>query len=133
MGLLTKLRKRQKQSSTIDYEDVLKFDQLKSLMRKRTLLQGFVEGKITFPPTFKYDIGTDRWDSSSKQRCPAWTDRILFQQQLSTDIVKDPATSTRKDESNISKPMLTLRKYTSVQGCRHSDHRPVVATFVLRL
>ena len=38
----------------------------------------FEEGPITFPPTFKYDPGTDHYDTSTKQRVPSYTDRILF-------------------------------------------------------
>ena len=42
------------------------------------VFQEFDEGVITFAPTFKYDPGTDNYDSSSKQRVPSYTDRILF-------------------------------------------------------
>lgn len=53
-------------------------DELKLGMQSRKLFAGFQESAIHFPPTYKYDIGTDRYDSSPKQRDPAWTDRILF-------------------------------------------------------
>jgi endonuclease/exonuclease/phosphatase family metal-dependent hydrolase len=63
------------------------------------------ESKITFLPTYKFDIGTDTYDTSDKARIPAWTDRVL-----------------RKG--------LNLRQinYNSAP-LKFSDHRPVYATF----
>lgn len=29
-------------------------------------------------PSYKFDIGTDLYDTSKKQRTPSWTDRILL-------------------------------------------------------
>lgn len=45
------------------YEPVLEMDQLKLQHQKKTVFQGYQEGVITFRPTYKYDPGTDEWDS----------------------------------------------------------------------
>jgi Endonuclease/Exonuclease/phosphatase family 2 len=67
------------------------------------------EGQIQFPPTYKFDNGTDEYDSSEKQRIPAWTDRILFR-----------GTG------------LKLLDYSSATHLKMSDHRPVYATFTVQ-
>ena len=86
--------------------DLLRHDQLIRSMAERRAFPGFAEGKITFAPTFKFDKGTDEYDTSHKQRIPAWTDRILF------------------------KPLGTrVLEYSSVEDAQHSDHRPVYGTF----
>ena len=59
-------------------QSILEYDQLN---RERILgraFQGFSEGKIQFLPTFKYDKGSDLYDTSTKMRPPAWTDRVLY-------------------------------------------------------
>ena len=61
------------------------------------------EGPLNFAPTFKYDIGSAQFDTSSKHRAPAWTDRVLF---------------TANSQ---------LEYYNSCDGVHFSDHRPVVA------
>ncbi len=42
------------------------------------LFESFTEAPITFPPTYKYDMGTNTYDTSEKNRVPSWTDRILY-------------------------------------------------------
>jgi hypothetical protein len=89
-------------------QSLLQYDQLRATMALGRAFPGFVESPITFAPTFKFDKGTDDYDTSPKQRIPAWTDRILF------------------------KPVGTqVSIYNSVETARHSDHRPVFATFLV--
>lgn len=52
-----------------------------SLMIERAAGNAFVdfsEGAINFLPTYKFDVGSDVYDTSQKQRVPSWTDRILY-------------------------------------------------------
>ncbi len=69
-----------------------------------------LELTITFPPTYKYAIGSNEFDGGEKNRCPAWTDRILFVPRG-----------------------LTCMEYTSMMDLQSSDHKPVFASFVCTL
>lgn len=48
---------------TNDYTSILKLDQLHQEMQKARVFRGYTEGPITFRPTYRYDPGTDDWDS----------------------------------------------------------------------
>ncbi|XP_076827910.1 type II inositol 1,4,5-trisphosphate 5-phosphatase isoform X2 [Brachyhypopomus gauderio] len=61
-----------------DFETLHNYDQLKRQMDEETVFVGFMEGEIEFQPTYKYDTGSDSWDTSEKCRVPAWCDRILW-------------------------------------------------------
>jgi len=87
-------------------DELMKYEQLFRSMAEGKSFPGFVEGKIHFAPTFKFDKETGEYDTSHKQRIPAWTDRILFKPQ-----------GTR------------VLSYQSVPDAQHSDHRPVFGTF----
>jgi phosphatidylinositol-bisphosphatase len=89
------------------HEVMLANDQLIMEMDKREVFKGFEEGDITFKPTYKFDTGFDRYDTSSKQRIPAWTDRVLYKR-------------SRK---------VKLEKYDACADVRSSDHKPVYAIF----
>jgi len=88
-------------------KDLLRHDQLIHSMAEGRAFPGFAEGKITFLPTFKFDKGSTSYDTSHKQRIPAWTDRILFK----------PADGIR------------VLVYQSVPGAQSSDHRPVYGSY----
>ncbi|KAI1447882.1 SacI homology domain-containing protein [Annulohypoxylon stygium] len=88
-----------------DLEKLYENDQLNLQMVAGLSFPYYSEARITFMPTYKFDVGTDRYDSSEKLRIPAWTDRILRK-----------GTNIRQLSYNCA-PL------------RFSDHRPVYATF----
>ncbi|KAH8020603.1 hypothetical protein HPB51_002552 [Rhipicephalus microplus] len=59
-------------------EKLLEHDQLRQQQQQAKAFGGYTEGPITFRPTYKYAPGTQLWDTSEKQRAPAWCDRILW-------------------------------------------------------
>ncbi|ALC42787.1 CG10426, partial [Drosophila busckii] len=60
---------------------VLEFDQLRKEQEAGNVFGEFLEGEITFDPTYKYDLFSDDYDTSEKQRAPAWTDRVLWRRR----------------------------------------------------
>ena len=95
-----------------NFAKLLERDQLLVSRRRNPLfrLRAFTESPITFAPTYKYDVGTDRYDTSEKHRAPAWCDRILY-----------------RGPGKIKQ--LEYRRHE----LRVSDHRPVSATFKMRI
>ncbi|XP_068087951.1 synaptojanin-2 isoform X2 [Hyperolius riggenbachi] len=61
-----------------DWKKLLEFDQLQIQKANGKIFQNFYEGTIHFGPTYKYDIGSEAYDTSEKCRTPAWTDRVLW-------------------------------------------------------
>ncbi|RIB01325.1 Endonuclease/exonuclease/phosphatase [Gigaspora rosea] len=96
-----------------DIELLLNFDQLNMQRRNKQAFYEFEEGTITFPPTYKYDFGTNIFDTSEKRRMPAWTDRILW----------------RSKESDWCRQLM----YKSHMDIMLSDHKPVNSIFELKL
>ena len=84
---------------------VLEFDQLNYLRSEGLIFGGYIEDPIRFLPTYKYDPGTNNFDTSSKQRVPSYTDRILYKCHKSTPV--------------------TPLHYDIVPGVVTSDHKPV--------
>ncbi|XP_070160663.1 inositol polyphosphate 5-phosphatase E isoform X2 [Polyergus mexicanus] len=105
----------------------LRKDQLRTILNEGAVLRGFEEAPITFPPTYKYDPGTQNFDSSSKQRTPAYTDRILFKGKGHTRgyirRVSHESASSHKDGA------IEYLVYDSVPSICTSDHKPVWGVF----
>ena len=91
------------------YEEMKQFDQLEELKENTDFFDGFEEGEICFPQTYKMKPGTDEYNP---KRIPSWTDRILFKQKNGT---------------------LEQLEYDSIQSVKISDHRPVYAKFDLQV
>lgn len=92
---------------TYQHNQLIDNDQLSMMLPIDPTFLGFIEGPVTFRPTYKYDLNSSKYDTSHKQRVPAWTDRILYK------------------ECN----KLQLLSYYSANDLKQSDHRPVYATF----
>ncbi|THH12240.1 hypothetical protein EW145_g127 [Phellinidium pouzarii] len=61
-----------------DLDSLVAADQLKRAMDSRVAFVGYEEGPLLFQPTYKYDLHSERYDTSEKARIPAWTDRVLY-------------------------------------------------------
>ncbi|KAK9305873.1 hypothetical protein QLX08_003246 [Tetragonisca angustula] len=102
-------------------------DQLQTILNEGAVLRGFEEAPITFPPTYKYDPGTQNFDSSSKQRTPAYTDRILFKGKGHT---RSYIRRVSYENSNSHKDgVIECLVYDSVPSICTSDHKPVWGVF----
>lgn len=89
-------------------------DQLNVERAKGRVFQGFKEGVLNFPPTYKYQPGTDKYEQrpDKKLRAPAWCDRVLWSSQETSHVKQ---LTYERSELNIS------------------DHRPVMSTFLLTI
>ncbi|XP_030000394.1 phosphatidylinositol polyphosphate 5-phosphatase type IV [Sphaeramia orbicularis] len=96
-----------------DMGPLLECDQLSKEIKDGSIFKGFQEAPIHFLPTYKFDIGCDIYDTTSKQRTPSYTDRILFRSRQAEDI--------------------QVIKYTSCSSIKTSDHRPVIGVFQVKL
>ncbi|CRL06663.1 CLUMA_CG019456, isoform A [Clunio marinus] len=104
-------------------------DQLTTVLADGAAFKGFKEAKINFPPTYKYDVGTQHFDTSSKQRAPAYTDRILYKYKLPPLGFRRASTLTTDGRSNSPQSPINCIAYDSVQSIVSSDHKPVWALF----
>ncbi|PON96275.1 Deoxyribonuclease I [Trema orientale] len=91
------------------WSDLIESDQLVRELRKGRVFDGWSEGTLNFPPTYKYEINSEKYsgeDPRAVRRTPAWCDRIL----------------------SYGKGMRQL-KYRRTE-LKLSDHRPVTATYM---
>lgn len=105
-------------------EQLQQFDQLYNEQKSRRAFMGFTEGPLSFAPTYKFDVGTNSYDSSEKRRAPAWCDRILY---FKNPIVATAKTTDGSDDGYVQ--WLKLVWYGSCMDFLLSDHKPVLAEF----
>ncbi|TXG54347.1 hypothetical protein EZV62_019603 [Acer yangbiense] len=96
------------------WDELVNSDQLIKEIRSGHVFDGWKEGIINFPPTYKFEINSDRYvgenpKEGEKRRSPAWCDRILW----------------------FGKRIKQL-SYNSSE-MRLSDHRPVSSMFLVEV
>ncbi|XP_063126883.1 synaptojanin-1 isoform X16 [Rattus norvegicus] len=115
-----------------NWDSLIAGDQLINQKNAGQIFRGFLEGKVTFAPTYKYDLFSEDYDTSEKCRTPAWTDRVLWRRRKwpfdrsAEDL--DLLNASFQDESKILYTWTpgTLLHYGRAE-LKTSDHRPVVA------
>ncbi|XP_013117384.2 synaptojanin-1 [Stomoxys calcitrans] len=95
----------------------LENDQLLKEQEAGNVFTDFLEGEITFDPTYKYDVFSDDYDTSEKQRAPAWTDRVLWRRRKALAECDQTAADWNPGK---------LIHYGRSE-LKQSDHRPVIA------
>ncbi|KNA24167.1 hypothetical protein SOVF_017500 [Spinacia oleracea] len=91
-----------------EWSELVEYDQLAREFRKGRVFDGWSEGILKFPPTYKYEMNSDNYigeDPKVGRRTPAWCDRIL-------------SFGKGFKQLEYRRSELTL-----------SDHRPVTATY----
>lgn len=96
--------------------ELLKRDQLSIAMCEGRAFSDLVERLPQFPPTFKFEPGTDEYDM---KRRPAWCDRILYK-------------AKNKVLKNCSLQLEQL-SYKSHPNYKISDHKPVTSEFRIKV
>ncbi|KAF8410625.1 hypothetical protein HHK36_003157 [Tetracentron sinense] len=90
-------------------------DQLLQEAERGQIFDGYCEGNLAFNPTYKYNLGSNNYDTSYKVRVPAWTDRILYKIDKFSEIDA------------------TLHSYESIDCIHSSDHKPVKSHLCLKV
>uniref|UniRef100_UPI0037E954CE synaptojanin-1 isoform X2 n=1 Tax=Semicossyphus pulcher TaxID=241346 RepID=UPI0037E954CE len=110
-------------------------DQLFDQKNAGLVFRGFIEGKLDFAPTYKYDLFSEDYDTSEKCRTPAWTDRILWKRRKwnfdktaeEMNVVGAASTSGEKEDDPEHPWNSGTLKYYGRAELKTSDHRPVVS------
>ncbi|XP_011307033.1 synaptojanin-1 [Fopius arisanus] len=99
-----------------EIDQILRNDQLKIQQDQGNVFKNYLEGPVNFPPTYKYDLFSDDYDTSEKCRQPAWTDRVLWKRRKQIPDIDSPT------DWNPGRLV-----YYGRAELKQSDHRPVIA------
>lgn len=97
------------------FSQLTKFKISQKQQEAGSVFNDFLEGEISFPPTYKYDLFSEDYDTSEKLRAPAWTDRVLWRRRIQ---------QLDADNPNFNPGKLLFYGRAEL---KQSDHRPVVA------
>ncbi|XP_060687579.1 synaptojanin-2-like isoform X1 [Hemiscyllium ocellatum] len=119
-----------------DWKTLQVYDQLQHQKTENKIFKDFFEGTINFAPTYKYDVGTDVYDTSDKCRTPAWTDRVLlWRKNWSCDTfgidLRECEYEAGTEEKKMWPPADLL--YYGRAELKASDHKPVLAVFEVNI
>lgn len=95
-----------------EWKQLQEADQLIQEMAAGRAFQGFLEGKIDFAPTYRYEHGSRQY-SAKKLRVPSYCDRVLYR--------------------SLPGCKLELHEYQACDEVMTSDHSPVYAGFTASL
>ena len=125
-----------------DLEELVAGDQCRREMAAGHTFRGFREAPLTFRPTFKFDKRSSTYDTSEKQRIPAWCDRIFFRGSrvdadpgsYGLDLTREwPGEGVPREGRGRSVAVNGCKEYGSCHGVIDSDHKPVFAVLDLAL
>jgi len=91
------------------HEILRRFDQFHIEKQLNPNIANIEEGELDFDPTYKFEINSNNYDTSKKQRVPSWCDRIFWKKTM----------------------FIKLVKYNSV-NYKLSDHRPIYGIFIVK-
>lgn len=113
------------------YDYLMCYDELRQGMVSGEVFDGFQEMFIDFPPTYKYDKNSRRFDTSKKHRDPAWCDRVLFRvlTQETGSLKSDAADAVTEDSVNYYYDMneLPTLRQNRQNGATRLSHSGVIS------
>jgi inositol polyphosphate 5-phosphatase INPP5B/F len=89
-------------------------DQLNVERAAGRVLEDYIEGPLNFPPTYKYQPGTEMYEQrpDKKLRAPAWCDRILYSSVIENTIQQLSYGRSERPNCSDHKPVYSMLQMT---------------------